>query len=105
MTSLTTAESLYARYSKPLADVLGEVDDFDPVTLTPDTFTEYLGTASICLNHFGGSLADVADDLDAALIYLDDAEQASDSAIRASLMGMASKRLEALFFASDELVW
>ncbi|WP_037601013.1 hypothetical protein [Streptacidiphilus rugosus] len=104
MTSPITFESLYARYSETLADVLGEVDDLDPTTLTPDTFGDRLADARDCLARLGGSLADAAEDIDTALSYLADAEEDSDPAARAVLLGKAAKHLEGLEFASDELV-
>ena len=104
MTSPVTDETLYAQYSETLARVLAEVTDFDPATLTPDTFFDHLNTASTHLARFHGSLADVADDIDTALAYLGDADEETDPGVRAVLMRKADKHLEALFFASDELV-
>lgn len=104
MTCPATVEALYCRYGETLADVLAQVTDFDPATLTAATFADCLDTASACLARFHGPLADAADDIDTALTYLADAEEEPDQGARAVLTRKAEKHLEALFFASEELV-
>ncbi|WP_037605063.1 hypothetical protein [Streptacidiphilus rugosus] len=105
VSSSITFESLFARHAQPLATVLAATvpGDFDPDSLTPDTFADHLDTASSHVTDFNGAVGELSDDIAAALIYLTDADQTDDPTIRAALLHMASRHLESLDFAASEL--